>query len=303
MLGVTAITVVALWLLPSPSRDLQLIALALAVGLLGVPHGALDYRAGRQSLQPRTGSWWWLVFGALYVSAALAVLAAWAVAPLLTLIAFLALSAVHFGSDDPAWRPTMSGAAAPLERLGVGALPIVVPCLAWPTEVALVFNWLLPAFSPVPLAGLVTASWGVAVVIGPVVLVRVARLLRAQDSESRLAALEPLALVALCIAAPPLVAFAVYFCGWHSVRHVLELSYRPLGNGAVPGLGGFARAAAPLTALTLVGAAIAAFWIAGSATQLGEVIAPVVFIGLSALTLPHMVVLAGCREVSAATTT
>ncbi|MDP9390151.1 MAG: hypothetical protein M3P89_01910 [Actinomycetota bacterium] len=98
----------------------------------------------------------------------------------------------------------------------------------------------------------------------------------------------------LVLAAPPLVAFGVYFGAWHSVRHVARMVAEDPANAADLADG---RLAAPLarfsTAATLptvaVLAALAVLWSAAGGGY-GLVVTHLPL--LAALTLPHVLVVA-----------
>jgi hypothetical protein len=266
--------------------------------VFGVPHGALDPLVGRALLEPRLGRRWWPAFHGAYLGGAGAVLAGWALAPATTLGAFLAASAVHFGLGDVE-RGRSSRAAYAAEVLVRGALPIVGPAAAFPQDVARLFGWLVPADA----RGRARALAGGARRRRPAGARagrrggdrRAARRRRAGgapvDEAARArhlaVAAEVASLARLVAAAPPLVAFLVYFCGWHSTRHTLDLAARLDPHRPARALAGFARLGAGATAVTLVGAAAA--WRALRPAA-GDVPAAVrtLFVGLSALTFPHM---------------
>ena len=88
---------------------------------------------------------------------------------------------------------------------------------------------------------------------------------------------------------PPLVFFLVYFCALHSPRHL-----RNATQSADPGdRRRMIGVAAAYTVLTLVAAALVWPWLAGnlaSAATLETHLVRIVFIGLAALTWPHMIV-------------
>ncbi|MFP4125779.1 MAG: Brp/Blh family beta-carotene 15,15'-dioxygenase, partial [Alphaproteobacteria bacterium] len=97
------------------------------------------------------------------------------------------------------------------------------------------------------------------------------------------AGLELATLAALAAAAPPLVYFIAYFCGLPSPRHFVE-TLDQLGLGWKRGI----EAAWPLTALTLAFAAVAFAVLVVSGVRLETATVEVVFIGLAALAVPHM---------------
>ncbi|MEM9554559.1 MAG: Brp/Blh family beta-carotene 15,15'-dioxygenase [Acidobacteriota bacterium] len=264
----------------------QLALLAFGVAVLGVPHGALDHRLGRVLLEPRLGAAWPAVFGAAYLGLASLVVVAWSLVPLASLVVFLAVSAIHFGLGDVRRRLSTSR-LHPFEVVARGALPILVPVWAHAGEVAVLFGWLVgDAVAPTTRQVALWAS-GTALGLAPALAWVVAHHLR-RALERRPGHAEVLAeialLVALGVVAPPLVAFAIYFCCWHSLRHSLETM---AAEGLAPRR--FVRLAAPLTLATLALAAIAWTALRRVGTAVDPALVQVVFIGLAALTVPHMI--------------
>ncbi len=93
-------------------------------------------------------------------------------------------------------------------------------------------------------------------------------------------------LAVLFLTVDPLLGFAVYFGLWHSLAHLLALAGL-LGTEPHP-VRSIARLAAPLTAISLAGLAA----VSAVAALLGrsELLVPIVVVFISALTLPHMVI-------------
>ncbi|MEM9291766.1 MAG: Brp/Blh family beta-carotene 15,15'-dioxygenase [Acidobacteriota bacterium] len=274
----------------SPSLAMQLIVLSLGVALLGVPHGALDPVLGRTLLQERWGSRWWIVFTMAYLLLAGAVLICWKVSPAASLGGFLLISVVHFGLGDvpPAERRGWRGTGQVMVR---GLLPIALPVWAQPGQVSEIFGWLAGASAP-SASELATLGAVGGALISPLGLWWVLHHGRRSfggDSHSTREILEVSALILLALVAPPLLFFVVYFCLWHSLRHSLETADERLPGGLSRALRAFVRQAIPMTVLTMI-AAVVAWW----GLQVGGAVAPseatvqVIFIGLAALTVPHM---------------
>ena len=102
-----------------------------------------------------------------------------------------------------------------------------------------------------------------------------------------LIALEIGALLVLFSVAPPLVAFVIYFCCWHSFRHSLHQAAMLEPSGPKPAWLAWARHAWPTTVAAIALLLAAGFWL--EAESLESTVIRVVFVGLSALTLPHIV--------------
>ena len=119
--------------------------------------------------------------------------------------------------------------------------------------------------------------------LGPVLLVglAVAAVIAARRAPHE--AFELLGAAALALLAPPLMFFIVYFCALHSARHLREGFREEHGHGRRLTL-------LVVAAYTLAPLALAAAFLVGTAgtAALDEQLLRVVFIGLAALTVPHM---------------
>ncbi len=283
-------------LLPTPALGLQLGVLAVGVAVLGLPHGAVD-----PWLVARNPGW--ARFGLAYVGLAVAVVALWLLLPAACLAVFLAVSALHFGLEDrePGLLPA---ALAPLETAARGALPVAGPILFHTSETAALFAFLVP----VDTGAIAALAHRAAATAGPVWLASLAAVASAHafvwrrqgDPRSGAAALEIASLGLAAVVLPPLLFFGLYFCVGHSPRHALRTAAGFDPGDPVRAARRWVARAAPLTALAVAGGALG--WMALSARGSSlEAAAQVVFVGLAALTAPHLAVAAsGGRETPAA---
>ena len=272
--ALTLATVAAFAVIDAPPVAVQIAVAAPLIALLGVPHGALDPAlAGRRfdldAPRRRAG------FAALYLAVALAVVALWIVAPVVALAAFLAYAALHFGDD---WRDAAPG---PARRLLQGGAVILAPFLGGAAQAAAVFAVLSgPQGRAVAAACEAMAPFWVAAALAATLWPRPGR-----------ATLEIGCLAALGLLVPPLVYFTVYFCALHAPRHFL-VNARALGLD----LRAAARAAAPATLVTVAAALAYVVW---TDAPPGDAALRAVFIGLAALTAPHMLIVEAVGAVAA----
>lgn len=272
VLGAFAVAVLAVDAPVLPHGAL-VVVLAIAVALTGLPHGALDpWIAWRVGLwHGRRG---FVAFHLAYIGLAALVVVVWQLAPGASLAMFLAISAWHFAGD---WRQDLPGWA----RAVAGLALLALPAWRWPAQVDASFALLAGA------DGLVISGWLGAAAPWLAVGMAAAALLALRSS--RATAMELAAVAALALLLPPLVYFIVYFCALHSLRH-LRIAARGANTASRRRM---ASVAALYTALTLVLAAVAWPWLTASgasSTVPGGDLLKVVFIGLAALTLPHMLV-------------
>jgi Brp/Blh family beta-carotene 15,15'-monooxygenase len=181
---------------------------AVAIVLAGIPHGTLDVEIaaahfGQKGITGKIR----IIGGYLLCAAAMVLL--WILLPELALISFLIISIVHFSRD---WR----GGVDPFLAMMVGWALVALPALASPDDVAMIFAALTGSNNGAVIAALLGAA-SVPAALGSLVFAYWA--FRHDDKQS---ALEVLACIVAALFLPPLVAFAIFFCGLHSPRHMAD---------------------------------------------------------------------------------
>ena len=99
--------------------------------------------------------------------------------------------------------------------------------------------------------------------------------------------LDMLSIIILNYIFSPIIAFTVYFCFLHSIRHIISLSNELDKNNFLNGTKVFIKKALPLTVITAILYLIAAIFLS-KYYGLNDVIIKVIFIGLASLTFPHI---------------
>ena len=255
----------------------ELLAAGTLLLLLGMPHGAFDVVFARKffGVADLKG---WALFSLFYVGLSAAVVGLWVMAPTLFLCAFLIVSALHFGGDSEA-------GVSWFGRVLYGGAVIVLPALFHGTELRRLLGLVAgPASAAfvVPVLSQLAGPWLAATVLACVL----------QARTSRLAACESAALAVLALIAPPLAAFSVYFCAMHSPRHILRtLASLPADEARD------AIALALWPTLAVLGTAVLFGFLATNLPVEARVM-QLVFVGLAALTLPHMVLLERARRLA-----
>ena len=198
--------------------------LLIGGAVIGVPHGTSDFVVGHRILRPVLGRRWLPCFLVVYLALVGVTMAAWSARPLVTLIAFLAISGLHFGSDDMrrAGRSARSGLAFAVRA----TTPILPIFLLHPAGV----SGFIAALADVPEGSVLQVldlvrwplllPWSAALVA-----VTLPYLLSpSRDAEEAGRAIELLSVALAAVALPPLLAFGLYFCLVHAVRHMLDLA-------------------------------------------------------------------------------
>jgi Brp/Blh family beta-carotene 15,15'-monooxygenase len=260
----------------------SLLAIA-AILLIGVPHGGLDGAVARRVGWPN-GILPWMLFHIVYLVLAASVAGLWWLFPLPSLIFFLVISALHFGSSDirPISSPSSRDAWLPLLAHGglvVIAIPVLQSTAVEPLFAVLVGTdnslWLLNQIDQLGL------PWAASLFAYAIYSI--------YQPRWRKSLLSLVMLIALVYLLPPLVSFALYFCLWHSRSHM----HRIWRSIAPEHRQRSAREAVAYSLLAYAAAAIYFIFQTNSASASVSAITPALlqltFIGLAALTVPHMV--------------
>ena len=246
---------------------------ALLIVLLGIPHGALDPIFARELPQIKSLASW-AGFVACYLALAALVVYLWWLAPTVFLVGFLAVSVLHFSGD-------LASGVNFWERLLYGGAVITLPALWHADEVGRLFALLIGRDAALPVAaGLhqIAWPWLAAVVL---VAVRLGR-------RDWLPALEITAVSMLALTATPMLGFAVFFCGMHSMRHILRTQkYSGLTPQRL-----VLVSIVPMLAVLLMAAL---GWTLLPDLPVDERMLRFLFVALAALTVPHMVLVERVR--------
>jgi Brp/Blh family beta-carotene 15,15'-monooxygenase len=291
-------------------RPYQYAPLVVSVLLLGLPHGAVDHlviaRQRGKSLSVR----WLAIVGGIYLVFGVAYGLVWFVAPVAAFVFFILLTWFHWGQGELYPLLDIVGTSylrAPSQQaltvLVRGGAPMLVPLVAFPGEYEFVAGTLVGLFDASAAAALdplftPRARLAVGAVYGTALLATVALgYLRATEREPWLTdAGELLLLTAFFLTVPPILAVGVYFCFWHSLRHVVRTillhdeSANALDRQQVwRATRRFARDAAPMTAGALVLLGLLYALVPRAPTGTADLVG-LYLVLIAVLTLPHVVI-------------
>lgn len=166
--------------------------------ILGLPHGAIDPWLYDKTMFSRPKAM--LLFVWCYISAALMMLVIWYFLPLLALIVFFSLSALHFGRD---WQNSQDNQLA--ERLSAGIMVIAWPFLMQTEKTLIIINYLgVNNTSELFLSALLLMILSVSILIFSCQFLMLFKLLL---------------LGGMSWLVSPFIYFCLYFCLLHSVLH------------------------------------------------------------------------------------
>jgi len=252
---------------------------ATLVAIVGMPHGGLDHLFGRELFRPSWGRMWLVVFGIAYLGTAGLVLVGWFVAPTLTVVVFFLISAIHFGDDITAWQPN---------RTIDGGLVIWIPLLFRTDEVAQHLAWIMPDGDERRIRDSLQS-------VQPLLWAVCGFFLWSLISDRPGNRVRKLVFALFFILVPTLISFTIYFCGWHSTRELMSLSRRANPHYPWQGLRWVIIAAAPMAAIAVIATGITA-WVFASDRELQPVIVQAVFLGLSVVAIPHILLQAAAKH-------
>jgi beta-carotene 15,15'-dioxygenase len=247
----------------------QVVIAAILVLTVGVPHGALDTILAEKTF-PLIGVGDWVIFLLLYILSALTVVIVATFLPLVFIAGFLAMSVVHFTHD-------LDEAAPLLTKLLYGGAIIFIPAVLYGTQIRELFLVISGPYAGIKVYQVISflaVPWLIALSITTVNQLKYRPLL----------ALELLAALLIMLVAPPLISFTVYFCFMHSIRHVIK-SYQSLKISLQ--MRHFAMIGVPMITV-LVAIIFTSLFLQD--IPFDQRVLRIIFIGLAALTVPHMVV-------------
>ena len=249
------------------------------ISTIGISHGALDNLKGYKVLKFYGINKKYL-FYLTYIIISLLIIFFWILFPFLILSLFLLVAAYHFGKEDCSFGTKTKKQFINLFYLLKGSIVILAPLIFHPDETVAIFeilnvklndiirneNWILALLIISFLSNFFIATW---------------------TKNDGFIIADWLTIIMLNISFSPLVAFTIYFCFLHSVRHSLSLIYELNKNNFNKGFKEFVKKALPLTIITGVLYLIGVFILTNS-YDLDNAILKVIFIGLASLTFPHI---------------
>lgn len=249
----------------------EIAAPLIVILFAGLPHGAADavlalrLRAiGQVSL---------VVFMAAYLLLTAVAVFFWWWLPMVSLMLFLIMSVSHFGLADTAANSTLP--RRQLRALVHGGTLIVIVPLAHNSQVTALFTLLAASDASQLTDGL---RWLMPFWLLGVIWIALG------GAAGRKAAIEIVAIAAVLAILPPLWGFAFYFCAIHAARHTKAVLQALALFGTVNWL-----LVALFTAVSIAAIVIAAIFL--QTTSFDSALLRASFIGLAALTVPHMLLI------------
>ena len=267
--------------------DISSILCLLLILIIGVSHGSLDYIKGKKLLELFDLKSTYIFYVA-YVLISAAVIGFWILLPSITLIIFLIIASFHFGKEDTQFLINDGSYFIQILYFFKGFLIILAPLYFHFQETIAIFKLLLIDNETFYLS-LNFVETNKLILIGVICSTLSSIFLFFKNFEIKkfVIFLDYFSILVLNHYLSPLVAFTIYFCFLHSIRHSVTLAIELDPNSITNGFGLFIKKALPLTILTGVFSFIA-LYLLNNSYDLDSAILKIIFIGLASLTFPHI---------------
>ena len=254
---------------------------------IGISHGALDNEKGKkfnQLYNIKKSYFFYLIYSLIGIG----IIIFWLFFPTVSLILFLIVASYHFGKEDTGFLINNKNASNLILYFLKGSLIIIAPLMFHFVETINIFKLLLVDNENFYLfLNFIEDNSILLIALSISLLSNIYYFLKDFKIINILIFLDFFSIIVLNYFLTPLIAFTVYFCFLHSLRHsislIAELNENNFKSGAIT----FISKAIPLTALTAI-LYIISLYLLSNYYQLNDAILKVIFIGLASLTFPHI---------------
>ena len=246
---------------------------------IGISHGSLDHIKGKKLIK----YFGYKSMGIFYLSYLLigaVIILIWLIFPKSLLFLFLIIAAFHFGKEDSEFINQKKNFE--LIYFLKGSLIITSPLFFHKEETLAIFETLNFYISN----NLIISNEILFIFILLSLISGIILSLNKSIEAKSLLLMDYLSILILNYFLNPIIAFTIYFCFLHSIRHSISL-IKEINKNLTKGLPIFIKKAIPLTILTIFGFVVS-ISILNNYNEFNETIYRVIFIGLASLTFPHI---------------
>ena len=255
--------------------------------IIGVSHGAYDNIKGRSLIKIYNINNIF-IFYLSYILVGLIIIFTWLMIPSISLLIFLIVSSFHFGKEDSQFLLKKRSITYSIFFVFKGLLVVTAPLYFNFVETINIFKLLLIENenfyryldwieSKNILITLISLSFLVNILL-IIVNFKISNLTLLLDFVS---------ILILNYFLSPLVAFTIYFCFLHSIRHIIAIANEVNNRNFYDGLKEFIKKASALAIVTVI-LFILALIITYNYFEINDAILKIIFIGLASLTFPHI---------------
>ena len=251
---------------------------------VGISHGAMDnYKGNKLLLVYKINNK--SIFFIIYILISTFVILFWNFYSSLTLLFFLLVASYHFGREDTSFLHNGNSDLDQLFYLIKGSMIVFAPLFFHFDETLKIFETLF--LSKETLIFLKNEHWIINICLSLGILGYFYFVYKNKLKDFEILFLDMLNILILNYVFTPLIAFTIYFCFLHSIRHIISISYELDPGSFLDGVKAFIKKALPLTIITAVLYLLAIVFLSNS-YGLNDSIIKVIFIGLASLTFPHI---------------
>ena len=255
--------------------------------IIGVSHGSLDNIKGRKLFQIfRIDNF--LIFYLSYILFSLIVIFLWVIIPSVSLVIFLIVASHHFGKEDTQFLIIKNSYYNQLLFFLKGSLIIFAPMYFHFDETVSIFKLLLiDNESFYKSLSFVETNKILLYCITLSTLSSILLFVKNFELKKFTIFFDYFSILIINYYFSPLLAFTIYFCFLHSIRHSISLMSELDKNNLTTGLKIFIKKALPLTILTAIFCFIG-LYLLNNTYDFNNSILKIIFIGLASLTFPHI---------------
>ena len=247
------------------------------ISIVGVSHGALDHIKGYKLMKIYKINNKYF-FYPTYIFCCFLVIFFWIIFPSIALVLFLLVASYHFGKEDSCVGNIIKKRFVNLFYLFKGSVVVIAPLSFHTVETIQIFqilgdNLILPQENLLLALLLISFIANVFITIW--------------SNNDGFFLADWVTILTLNAIFSPLIAFTIYFCFLHSVRHSFGLIYGINKKNFKTGLNKFLKKALPLTLITAL-LFMLGVYILTNYYVLDDALLKVIFIGLASLTFPHI---------------
>ena len=254
---------------------------------IGISHGSLDNLKGKKLFEV-FGINNIFIFYFSYILISLIIIILWIIIPAISLIIFLVVASHHFGKEDTQFLIIENSYIYQLLFFLKGTLIIFAPMFFHFDETVSIFKLLLinnESFyeflnfiesNKILFYGIILST-----------LSSILLFIKNFELKKFTIFLDYFSILIVNYYFSPLVAFTIYFCFLHSVRHSISLMSELDKTNLMNGFKIFIKKAMPLTILTAIFCLIG-LYLLNNTYNFNSSILKVIFIGLASLTFPHI---------------
>ena len=254
---------------------------------IGISHGSLDDVKGRKLFQIFEIKKFYIFYLA-YILIALIVIILWILIPYVSLIIFLMVASYHFGKEDTQFLIFENSYYNQFLFLLKGSLIVFAPMYFHFDETISIFRLLFVENEN--FYNFLDLIESKKILLYCIILSTIANILlftKNFELKKFTIFLDYFSILIINYYFSPLIAFTIYFCFLHSIRHIIslisELDENNIGNGFKI----FIKKALPLTIITAIFCVIS-LYLLNNTYNFNSAILKIIFIGLASLTFPHI---------------